>query len=98
MLAPICRWVIPPLVVVLGLVAFRLFATATAELPSRGVIRAAAEPNVIAPRYDEPRVISDEQLRAVLDRVKPPTQIGRSLADFERVLGPQIGVPAGAAG
>jgi threonine synthase len=34
----------------------------------------------------------------MFDRVKPPTQIGRSLADFERVLGPQIGVPAGAAG
>jgi hypothetical protein len=72
MLASICRWVIPPLVVVLGLVAFRLFVTATAELPSRGVLRAAAEPNLIAPRYDEPRVITDEQLRGVLDRVKPP--------------------------
>ena len=72
MLAPFCRWVIPPLVVVLGLVAFRLFATATAELPERRVLRTAAEPNLIAPRYDEPRVITDEQLRAVLDRVKPP--------------------------
>jgi hypothetical protein len=29
-------------------------------------------PNVIAPRYDDPRVATDEQLRAVLDRMKPP--------------------------
>ena len=31
-------------------------------------------------------------------RVGQPTAIGRSLAEFERVLGPQVRVPAGAAG
>ncbi len=32
------------------------------------------EPLVIAPRFDEPRVVTDEQLAAVLDRVKPPAE------------------------
>jgi threonine synthase len=33
----------------------------------------------------------------MFDRVAPPTQIGRSLADFERVLGGQLETPTTAA-
>jgi threonine synthase len=32
----------------------------------------------------------------MFDRVAKPTQIGRSLSDFDRVLGSQIGAPAAA--
>jgi hypothetical protein len=71
MLARISRIVLPPLVVFAALLAYRLIAGGqsqiTVELPRN-------EPLVIGPRYDDPRVVTDEQLAAVLDRVKPPDQ------------------------
>lgn len=71
MLAKVSRIVLPPLMVVVALLVYRLAASSTkpaAIAPSR------AAPLVIAPRYNEPRVVTDEQLAAVLDRVKPPTR------------------------
>ncbi|MEX2176254.1 MAG: hypothetical protein WD872_17970, partial [Pirellulaceae bacterium] len=70
MLAAVSRFVLPPLVVVAALLAYRL-TIAVAGSESAGQRR--TEPLLVAPRYDEPRVITDEQLAAVLDRVKPPT-------------------------
>ncbi len=61
----------PPLIMVVALLVYRLAASSakpSAIEPSRDV------PLVIAPRFDEPRVVTDEQLAAVLDRVKPPTK------------------------
>jgi hypothetical protein len=70
MFALISRVVLPPLVIILGLLAYRLaIGTPTAE----EIRPARHEPWKITARYDEPRVITDEQLAAVLDRVKPPT-------------------------
>ncbi len=67
----ICRIVLPPLVVVAALLVYRLtFVSAGADR----IEPARREPWTIAPRYDEPRVATDQQLAAVLDRVKPPTR------------------------
>jgi hypothetical protein len=68
MVARICRIVLPPLVVVMGLLVYRL--TIVAPVDHR-IVAPRNEPLVIAPRFDEPRVVTDEQLAAVLDRVKP---------------------------
>ncbi len=65
----ICRIVLPVAIVIAALVAFRLIAVSPAH---DRIAPARREPMVIAPRFDEPRVVTDEQLAAVLDRVKPP--------------------------
>lgn len=71
MIARISRLVLPPLVVVAALLVYRLVVSSVGSdqiAPQRNT------PLVIAPRFDEPRVVTDEQLAAVLDRVKPPTK------------------------
>lgn len=69
MVAKISRIVLPPLIVMAALLAYRLIAggprTSEVSLPRN-------EPLVIAPRYNDPRVVTDEQLAAVLQRVTPP--------------------------
>jgi hypothetical protein len=70
-MARISRIILPPLVVVAALLIYRLAFVAAG---SEAIAPRRNEPLVIAPRFDEPRVVTDEQLAAVLDRVKPPTQ------------------------
>jgi hypothetical protein len=71
MLARLSRIILPPLVVVAALLAYRLaFVSAGAEQ----IQPVRREPWTITARYDEPRVVTDEQLAAVLDRVKPPAK------------------------
>jgi hypothetical protein len=63
--------VLPPLILAAALLTYRV-----------AFVRAVAEPVVplrpaaitVAPRFDEPRVVTDEQLVQVLDRVQPPTR------------------------
>lgn len=88
MLAKVSRIALPPLIVVAALLVYRLAASSTksaAIAPSRDV------PLVIAPRFDEPRVATDEQLAAVLDRVKPPTKPLKTnnIVHALRLWGPQ---------
>jgi hypothetical protein len=69
MLACVSRIAVPPLVLLAALLGYRLacgLVAAEVDVLVRNV------PLVIAPRYDDPRVVTDEQLAAVLDRVKPP--------------------------
>src|SRR6187402_2417842 len=71
MAARLSRIVLPPLVVAAALLLYRLaFVSAGFER----IEPARREPLTIAARFDEPRVVTDEQLAAVLDRVKPPVQ------------------------
>jgi hypothetical protein len=71
MAAKISRLLLPPLIVLGALLAYRLIAGGAGE---PHVVLPRNEPVVIGPRFDDPRVVTDEQLAAVLDHVKPPTQ------------------------
>src|SRR5688572_5438973 len=64
------QWIIPPALLFVALGAYR-FAMVR-PLPDK-ITPAKSEPWVIAPRFTEPRIATDEQLVAVLNRVKPPT-------------------------
>jgi hypothetical protein len=52
--------------------ALAVYRVVAVSPPDDRITPARGEPAVISPRYDEPRVVTDEQLAAVLDRVKPP--------------------------
>jgi hypothetical protein len=70
MLQRLSQIALPLLVLVTALVLYRVvFVRAAAE----GIVPARPTAITIAPRFDEPRVVTDEQLVAVLDRVQPPT-------------------------
>src|SRR5688572_16253620 len=69
-LARLSRLTLPTLIVLAALAVYRLVA-AGPEQPL--FLLARNEPTTIGPRYNDPRVVTDEQLAAVLDRVKPPT-------------------------
>jgi hypothetical protein len=71
MLARLSRLTLPTLIVVAALAIWRLVAGGP-ERPPIAIQR--NEPTTIGPRYNDPRVVTDEQLAAVLDRVKPPTE------------------------
>lgn len=70
MLVRLSQITLPPLILAVALLVYRVaFVRAAAERlePARpGAI-------TIAPQFDEPRVVTDEQLVQVLDRVLPPT-------------------------
>ena len=71
MLQNISRVVLPPIIVVLALAAYRLiFGFASPPADERALPRHEPWPVTAAARED--RVCSDEQLAQVLDRVKPP--------------------------
>jgi hypothetical protein len=95
MSAKICRLLLPPLIVFGALLAYRLLAGGP---PRPAVALPRTEPLVIAPRYDDPRVVTDEQLAAVLDRVKPPAQpvVTNNFVHALRLWGPEanFGDPA----
>jgi hypothetical protein len=69
--ARISRVVLPPLIILVALIAYRMVAGGSHQTD---LTFSRNEPLAIAPRYDDPRVVTDEQLAAVLDRVKPPAE------------------------
>src|SRR5262245_23744778 len=71
MLARISRWTLPSLIVIAALVVYR-FAVIGGQQPA--IVLPRKVPLSIGPRFDEPRVVTDEQLAAVLERVKPPAE------------------------
>lgn len=71
MLARISRVVLPPLLILVALIVYRMVAGGSHQT---ALTFSRNEPLVIAPRFDDPRVVTDEQLAAVLDRVKPPSE------------------------
>lgn len=70
MVARISRIVLPVLIVVAALAVYR--AAAVGPRPA-AVALPRNLPAVIRPRFDDPRVVTEAQLAAVLERVKPPT-------------------------
>jgi hypothetical protein len=70
-MARLSRFALPPLVVIAALLAYRLISAAITPA-SAGIALPRNEPLTIASRFNDPRVVTDEQLRAVLARVTPP--------------------------
>jgi hypothetical protein len=71
MLVRISRLTLPTLIVVAALVVCR-FVVVGPEEPA--IVLPRNEPVTIGPRFSDERVITDEQLVAALDRVKPPAE------------------------
>lgn len=69
MLARISRLTLPILIIVVALAAYRLVVIGR-EPPA--IELAHNRPVTIGPRFNDERVVTDEQLALVLDRVKPP--------------------------
>jgi hypothetical protein len=68
-LARISRVLLPPTIIIAALIAYRLIAIGPRQ---PAIVLPRNEPTKIAARYSDYRVVTDEQLVAVLDRVKPP--------------------------
>ena len=68
-LALISRWTLPSLIVVAALVIFHFVAIRPQE---PAIVLPRNQPVTIGPRFTDPRVVTYEQLAAVLERVKPP--------------------------
>ena len=73
MLARVSRFVLPPLILLAALLAYRLIAASVSARES-AIALPRNEPLSIGPRFDDPRVVTDEQLSAVLARVVPPAK------------------------
>ena len=69
MLARFSRLTLPPLIVVAALSLYRCLVIGP---PQPAIVLPRNEPTKIAPRFADERVVTDEQLAAVLERVKPP--------------------------
>jgi hypothetical protein len=85
----ISQFVVPPVLLLVALVAYRVAMVRPA--PAR-IQPAKAEPWVISPRFSEPRIATDEQLTAVLNRVKPPAvkdQMTNNFVHALRLWGPK---------
>src|SRR5262245_55751758 len=67
--ASISRWMLPTLIVLAALLAYRFVVIGPAE---PAIVLPRKTPVTIGPRFADPRVVTDEQLVAVLERVKPP--------------------------
>ena len=64
------RWTLPPLVLFAALGFYRFVAVQPQSPP---IVLPRQQPVTIVPRFADDRVVTNEQLAAVLDRVKPPT-------------------------
>ena len=73
MLQSFSRISLPPLLVVAALVLYRFASGLLSPPSSQHVVAPHNEPALVSPRFNEPRLCTDEQLAQVLDRVKPPT-------------------------
>lgn len=85
----ISRIVLPPVILCVALGAYRF---AIVRPVADRITPAKAEPNKIAPRFSEPRIATDEQLTAVLNRVKPPAtkdQMTNNWVHALRLWGPE---------
>jgi hypothetical protein len=71
MFARFSRWTLPTLILFAALIAYRMIVIRP-EGPA--IVLPRNEPVTIGPRFADPRVITDEQLLAVLQRVKPPAE------------------------
>lgn len=78
-LQTLSKWTLPPAIVLVALAILRLASgsvTSKSTLPTitsaENVSQQSLLPHAVPPRYNDPRVATDEQLSAVLDRVKPP--------------------------
>jgi len=88
MVARICRLVLPLLILVVALGAYRL----TLVAPDVPTLRDSQnQPQVIAPGHDWPEVVTDEQMVAVLKRMRPPGGPANTndLVHAFRLWGPQ---------
>ena len=66
------RIALPPLLLLAALMAYRFTSGALSPSPAEHVAAPRNEPASIVPRFDEPRLCTNQQLAEVLDRVKPP--------------------------
>ena len=66
------RIALPPLLLLAALMAYRFTSGALSPSPAEHVAAPRNEPASIVPRFDEPRLCTDQQLAEVLDRIKPP--------------------------
>lgn len=83
------QWLLPPALLLAALVAFRVVVIR--PLPDR-VEPPRDEPWVITPQQTEPRIATDEQLVAVLNRVTPPPgkeQMTNNFVHALRLWGPR---------
>lgn len=91
------RIVLPPLLLVAALLAYRLAMVSASSSPAF-VPPGAHRPWTIESAQHEPRIVTDEQLFAVLDRVKPPRRpsLTNSYVHALRLWGPKadFGDPA----
>ena len=71
MLARLSRWTLPTLILLAALAIYRLVLVDTA---SDAIDLPRNQPWLINPRHDEPRMVTDDQLHAILDRLKPSTE------------------------
>jgi hypothetical protein len=88
MLPSMSRISLPPLIVILALAGYRVAFDAVAP-PAIAYPR--TQPNLVAPLYNWPAAVTDEQLAAVLERVQPPTAmpLTNNLVHALRLWGPQ---------
>ncbi len=63
------RWATPVLLLAAACGVYRLAVAGNQEPP---IQVAKPQPNLVAPRYDEPLVATDEQLHGLLARMRPP--------------------------
>jgi hypothetical protein len=101
MLPQLSQLTLPPAILVLALLGYRLAFEALAPAQPN---YPHSEPHVIQPRYDWPAAVSNEQLAAVLDKVKPPTvqPLTNNLVHALRLWGPRADfgdekIPSGSA-
>jgi hypothetical protein len=69
MLRTISRWTLPTLILIVAVVAYRVIVI---RPEGSAIVLPRNEPLVIGPRFADERVVTDEQLAAVLARVVPP--------------------------
>jgi len=85
----VIRWSMPSVLLLSACALYRLTLASSEVGPVRVTHR---RPNVIAPRYNEPRVATDEQLHRVLARVRPRAeQIDTNvIVHALRLWGPEV--------
>jgi len=76
MLAAVCRWTLPPLILLAGLLIFHAVAFQT---PDAKWTTARDVPWKVTPRYDWPAVATDAQLAAIMDRMQPPKVVNTNM-------------------
>ncbi|ADB15773.1 hypothetical protein Psta_1090 [Pirellula staleyi DSM 6068] len=69
-LPTLSRWTVPPAVIAIALLVYSLATGRSTPAPM--ILPESLAPHSVLPRYNDPRVATDEQLSDVLDRVKPP--------------------------